>query len=1518
MARFSFAPWFRKLLGKGVNKDIAPELLPDGYARSQTHVRPTSTTGSTGAVEAVGGEVILYDANLPGSDTYVYIGGGVVNNRVVEFWASTDAATYFPVVRIDGVVAAQSANIPYTFDRPLQVAIETRCRGGIIYPADHQSLPLYWDIQDMLDNVGTATYFADYTTDYNSVGLSTPAEFPRFAGLVSGLQGLPTGKYVYSLRWVTPAGDRTNRGPETPMFSVPRVQDFAFDSIYPGGRTTGGETDLLIPTQYGIRLEFRVDNVQGYESVEICRMRVNDGQGLSSPGIFEVVARIPITPGQFDILSYTDPGEFAVIPPERIPADEAVDQQETINAPKSVELSDNRLLYANYQSNPLITDLQFGVGTTGLAVVPITQRLTTVDGTGQEFNSGHNDPFNLSYYQSFMRGERYGLGIQLWDAQCAKLPTVDIPGFEDYQFPNRRDVKGLLGPYGIESLQQSTDDIDAANTQCQSTEPVTPTFDVLTQGEEKRTETGTTINVSMWANLAYKPLYPISPADTNTLTDGWNIPPQTGRYNNPAGGPGTFGSDTGKVFAQRHHALGGLIHSISGIPSNVKAITVARTEPANRVVAQGFGFWDMREGTAGEGFIAQKSTNSLRVHFPDIDAAMVQQSIREDIAANPDSYRIQLVGYYGFYQDVYGYGPIAPFGGALPGFGQAADMLMYASVTNDPTGQVNVFAPSRAYEVGPDTTSPLGQYIGPGKWRNPEFYGEWYYLPFNTSPDQGNVLYNITQFVEITEGRGSYWRVKTGQYIYTPSSQSTGGAVGLNSDGVRRFQQPVYALNIIRIGSEVPDQTTQTYVNTGTTIKMASTVGVMPSGSPQSISFRLLNERMEDVRPLVTGNTPDGLRYIWVKEPGQPERAWVNMTNMTLFDPGDVIDAIAADGFWLSPDGTQVYGIYQVRSNPQFLSFGQEFSSGVEHSILLGSFSAPGGILPPEGTRFTVKFCGKNIRFFGGDVTISKQVFSPYDGYYNSPFSDVDVFNNPPPMPMWGIIRSNNYNLPWGNPSGTYVLNPIRDVFSFASFRQLAVMWDAETRVNSIMNLFDPAAGTDHIHTNYIIRPYFNVSLSSGIANGFYPQFDSYYQDLLGYNVASEFHRGGIQFKRGGGYNYDYSKQPNLTFVGLPEVGYEDRSDRCNAIAASNEVDPAQQDMPGLRTFMSTNVKFISQENGEIKVIASALAGNAGRNIYVWSQQGVSRVLTNKNILTGASGEQVATQVISTFWGDEMVLTKNIGLPDQMWRLFVKGYAPTGAGYADSFFWFDRKGAYRMTGDNIVDISRDRFLSALIPTLQNFPSDYSLRVGSLYNPKDNEVWFSISEQVLPPDPPFIPAPVRIPPRLFVYNALRNEWIDQFLFQFDNYLANEQRLYGFRSLQTYDLDTGFIVNGVTREARVMVPFFGDVGKFKQMLRWRITPSGDLSAARPDEIRIYDEGMNLLSIQNEALAAAVNPAEAQYWVLWYDGWEQYAACSPPSIDPQERTPQSHGFFVELIWNSAGYKSLLAVSSQLQNIR
>jgi hypothetical protein len=451
----------------------------------------------------------------------------------------------------------------------------------------------------------------------------------------------------------------------------------------------------------------------------------------------------------------------------------------------------------------------------------------------------------------------------------------------------------------------------------------------------------------------------------------------------------------------------------------------------------------------------------------------------------------------------------------------------------------------------------------------------------------------------------------------------------------------------------------------------------------------------------------------------------------------------------------------------------------------------------------------------------------------------------------------------------------------------------------------------------YIIRPYVNVSTVSGVANGFYPQFDATYQNLLGFNPALEFAYGGICYRQTGQQNLDYSKQPNLTFAGLPDVGFDQPVDQCTAIYASNEYLVGSQDTPGFRTFLSSNIKFISTEHGPINQIAFALSGGA-TNVYAWTQRGACKVLYNKNILTDATGAQVATQQISNLWGEEIWLTRNIGLPDQMYRWFVRGFAPTGQGYADSFFWMDRKGAYRMTGDTIIDISRDRILSDLSPTLLNFPTDFGSTATALYNVKDDEVWFYIDAQTLPPDPPVIPTPVNIPDRLFVYNARLGEWVGRFDFRFDNFVMKDREILGARQGQVYLLDKGDIVNGLPRTASIIVPFFGDIGKFKQHLRWRISGLGDKATYKPDEIRIYDSGQNLLCIQNFSIAQAANPAAAQNWALYYDGWEQHTACILASVDPLRRPPQSEGFFVELIWNTGGYKNCLAVSSQLQPIR
>lgn len=62
-------------------------------------------------------------------------------------------------IKIDGVIVAQSPNIPYRYDRPLQLAVVEDVRRGVIYPADHASDALYWDVDDLLLNVGNDVTF---------------------------------------------------------------------------------------------------------------------------------------------------------------------------------------------------------------------------------------------------------------------------------------------------------------------------------------------------------------------------------------------------------------------------------------------------------------------------------------------------------------------------------------------------------------------------------------------------------------------------------------------------------------------------------------------------------------------------------------------------------------------------------------------------------------------------------------------------------------------------------------------------------------------------------------------------------------------------------------------------------------------------------------------------------------------------------------------------------------------------------------------------------------------------------------------------------------------------------------------------------------------------------------------------------------------------------------------------------------------------------------------------------------
>jgi len=840
------------------------------------------------------------------------------------------------------------------------------------------------------------------------------------------------------------------------------------------------------------------------------------------------------------------------------------------------------------------------------------------------------------------------------------------------------------------------------------------------------------------------------------------------------------------------------------------------------------------------------------------------------------------------------------------------DMICYGRVLEDgayPNGSVNTGEPIigfMGYQPNPGS-APDGNYVGFDKWRsnltmngntpgpgtlNYSYWQNTDQGQFNNLPT-GNKLFDISNFFLNTEGRASWYTIVTPQFIYSPGGFDTTTDDGVNqtafnNDAVKAFHQPWYILNIIKEGAEVPDDNQQLYIPTGFNMAMRSCIGIFNTTGGLTQDFELLDdgEFYNSVGYLGTD-----YRYVYVQHPTIGEQAYLCVTNNTQIVLSTVLLDIANIGYWTAPDGTLVYGLYDaVQSNSiNYLRFG-----------VYATF-------PPLGSRIVVRYPeGTPIRVFGHDVTVAPNVHSVKDGFGNRTDVNAGTGNglniNGLPLPHPGFGMNPRYFMPEsaGQTEEQIWINYCK------SIRQWCIMSDLETRLQPAMyvnldseqnSIQDQAQMFPFIH--YVTRGYvFNNPPPSGAAFGFFPEYDSDYP-----SETVQWRYGGLRFRPT--YNLDYARQPDPDFVGLPQTGYIDDTDRCTWLAASEKYDPALQDTPNIRAFLSQNMKPLSEENGEIKVIASATyPGNQGQNLYVWLEGAVSRVLMNKNILAGASGEQISTFVISNFWGDEMRLTRTIGSPGQFWRLWSKGYAPAGGGYADTFMWPDKRGWYMMRADNIDDISRNKYLKTLLPILSSLPNGYFPHVTSFYNTKYQEMWACI--------PAFRSGATDYPPRLVVYSPQTNEWLGEYSYQFDEFLNTRDGVLAMRNSETYSLDEGFVINGEIREAWVEVPVVGEVGKYKEMVRWRVV--GD----KPDEMTLKDQTTAVMSIQSEAIQEAFKAGTGFLWAKLYDSFEGWWWRTMTTYDPNRRLPQDVRFFVKVRYTTEGDKTIFALENQLKNIR
>ena len=1489
--------WFRKLFYKGARPDVEKELLEDGFFIWAQNMRPTATDGTQGSLTSIGGEVEDWRTPIdyqPIANGYVCIGAAATTGAETSFWAHIngieDPVQFPPVVVINGVVCASSPRIPYRYDRPLQIADVSGCRTGVLFVADHNADGLYWDTAAMIS--AQASGSTQFFSSFNLASLQVLPRGPLFWFQHTGLpvvgNGLPPGQYVYFPRYGFPTGDRSNFGPPTPPISVPRNQSpiYTYSGQYPGGQTVGGTVnpDTQVPTQYGIELSFQVDNLYGASFIEVCRTRWNDGQGLTGPGITEVIGRINITPGQFseEPLKFLDPVDQNIL--EVIPPDVVAQQQVNFTAPKSVDFFNNRVAWANFTRVIRVANVLWRtVG--GQRVTNFTSRMFTWWEDGNlRYNDGHGDPVTNTYCKSAMHNERQSIGMQYWDGTAYKS-YVD-PVVDNYQHVSRRTRKSgaaLSLSYGHNEAYGTAPDPIYATCEdtCQTNDPITPTFDVIVQGSLTKADDSLT---SVTQGQLYNPFRPTSPTDPNFV-----------RYRqkpiiNRAVSPAQVEVDNGAIFNHQYHTLGVGVFG----PENIDAaapwwevMSVMATPVAGRVIMEGLASYELIADSNASTIQRRKATNQLRCFFPDAASAVVPSSVRLDIQANPQNYKLRLIP-YGGYSETYGYRREL-----LSAYAQ--DTITYATMQREPgmgnPGLVNVGDSTQAFQPG--ASAPLSEtnHVGWGAWRtlspptpfsaeNPDptnAASQLYSVfqdPNNTA--QGAIEIGITDVQVVAEGRGEVYRITTQQNVYRLFGSEANAY--FEGERTRCFHEGFYTVQVLRSDASVPEENIQRYQYTGTHVARERCIALgRPAG--QVFTVNLFQVRVEDVVPLPGSGQ---YRYVYVQQDGQPERPFMCFTN-TALTPAQSAAAIAAFGAGLGytdPNGVTVYGAYTYAAS-------NTTSPYIIHQLTFGNY----GSAPAEGARILARYNSESpIRAFGFDCSIGPWTFGAYDRIFNAANGldnsngNTQLFNGAP-LPYNGGERSPLYVLPRDGGSSTQPASTEQAVFNgLVSIRQWIMYGVLTTRTPGWMNTSSGDPLTEQWafpHRHYIIKPSLLTSSLDGLGNGLSPLWDLDYPGEMIVN----FGRGGFQFTNG--FNLDYARPRLIGGLGIPRNGQLPSSDGCNLILVSLQKQVGAVDSPGLQTYVEDNLYPISEENGEIKVI-KAIDNGDYQQLWVWTQDGLCHIPYNKNVIIGADGNTLGTQEVSQFWPrEELWVSRGAhGMPDQMWRMAVKCKAPASGGEIDTMFWTDRTSAYMLVGGRVVDIARGKFLSELQPILRTTPADYRPGYCSMFNFKNGEWWMSTFDVNSG-------TPVK---KVLVFNTINKEWIGNFTYDYDQFLSINTNMYGYRTLSGNRLDEGFtlitplgVVPLEKYAETVFVPF-----PFRQseLIKWRTGPG------RPDELRIYDKDKVLMLLTNEQVQEAADPGTGQYWVLNIDEWEQMIGNVDASYDPaRSEPPQSTRYYMRV---------------------
>jgi hypothetical protein len=1451
---------------KGINGDMNKELLGGqaGVHVDALNMRSMSADGDDYAKKKIKGEESLYpnlnnrcsleEPYAPLSATYECMATLEITEHIVEIWASTTPETFDPLIRVDGKIVLMSADFPVDVEHPLQYHKNENCVGGEIYITNNNTSPIILSLKDLMLNsamtydgvVGECTdkYFEGFILDEYTINVFSSVHKPKFIkqdtsivgyDSVIGSGGLPIGSYSYSYRYSTALGDRSIFSPITELIPVTRNVSSQFTE-HPYLRTYSGDPNLLSPTVYGNHIRLRIENFTGFEFIEVRRDSWYGGDAIGSPPVSEIIGSINILEG-VSVLNILDKCDSTEVQ-EVLTLEESSDQLSSINSAKSIRYYNDKLWLFNvkYQSKDIDNQIDFVDDED--VIFPTIEKLGLL---------GHKHAYNSTYYKANMRGEIHGFGVILFDNAGNISYAKKITDADNFTFPNRRDlVSNLTKGTSYKGL------VTAASTDIGTVDETHEVFD-HTDAVEKTGGLQYNLLDAGGGDDTYYAVHPISQADT----DGSGFEkPNVAVYETT-----TFASGdhvyTPEGFGLNYYSMGVSFKGIntSTLPNWVSGFSVVQTEPAGRVVAQGLGFYDLISSDGGLGGNSGKEVDSIVIYFPDLDEdtginpSIVDELLDSSIASA--NYEIQLVSPLGFFTEVYSF--LNSLFATPDSVKKGTDFVSYCRILYE-NGQIN--------PTDSGGTVGNGGYVDFGTWRetseNDSLFG---------GVDGGNVALGITDISQITteSGTGKYFKITLDTSIYTEAYCNS--AQDSEDPDVKKWHEPVYAVNLVKKNEAIADSITTQYKYTGDFTKIKSLIAI---GTGGAISPVLVSERWEDCIQDIAGSVNNDYstleKFVTVKDVNTgTERLWLNVTSYTNGEIITVLTDIDNDGFYVATDTSGSYNVYGIYKHTETTDDICPIFTLVFADLGLGGTST--SYFPSNGSEIYVKYDNRvPVRVFGGDTYINESVWAIKDNVYDAngdPETGSDFRINVP-FPYQGyeliadmrIIRDCT-GIDKIQAEKSFSFDP--DGASPARIRQFIAVWTAETRINLSFSFNDEVvkASVNQFFPlkNYIPRPYKWSTGDEDDAPTFISNnnLHSDYFDDYGYewNLWTV---GGFRFKPQ--TNIDYSKnQTTLLITSVPTVGFEEQTHFSTRIVWSLPRPINIQNTPTVRTFPSANLYDISDDTGEIKFAWSALSNDKGNNLYAITDNGVCLLLVDKRIIHEINANELAT-VGSDLGGilNQLWIDKNIGMQDETWRSWAE--------YSNMLFFCNKTSVYLFTDNQLTDLCqtgfREMFINRIAPYIE---SAYGSKLAGAFNLKNQEYILTFDKTNIDDETDGYD----LIPQSIIFGLQQKMLQCRSSYVYDKYLQIDNKLYGMKDFVTYTLGVGNLLSGEEIEASVTGVSDAEIYFDKEFLRIRVN-----SNSKPEKIEFYDSySQYLTGIPSSTVDAIAVPLS----IKDYYGYECY---------------------------------------------